>query len=131
MNGLTEFTGLLQGHSYPPDEKVRQELISTVRRVIGPIASPDKIHWAPGLPKTRSGKIMRKLAAHNNTALQQHRNGSVLFTDNALSSAPLDACRAVAFWPAVHVSRPCGGGPMITHSKHLSSAQAATPATAV
>lgn len=32
-----------------------------VRRVIGPIATPDVIHWAPGLPKTRSGKIMRRI----------------------------------------------------------------------
>ena len=32
-----------------------------VREVIGPIASPDVIHWAPGLPKTRSGKIMRRI----------------------------------------------------------------------
>ena len=32
-----------------------------VRQVIGPIATPDVIHWAPGLPKTRSGKIMRRI----------------------------------------------------------------------
>ena len=32
-----------------------------VRTVIGPIATPDVIHWAPGLPKTRSGKIMRRI----------------------------------------------------------------------
>ena len=32
-----------------------------VREVIGPIATPDVIHWAPGLPKTRSGKIMRRI----------------------------------------------------------------------
>ncbi|KAK9864775.1 hypothetical protein WJX84_003544 [Apatococcus fuscideae] len=59
--GIYAFVSLMEGHSYPPDEKVRQELISTVRRVIGPIATPDKIHWAPGLPKTRSGKIMRRI----------------------------------------------------------------------
>ena len=48
----------VQGHDYPPEANVRKELIDTVRRVIGPIATPDCIHWAPGLPKTRSGKIM-------------------------------------------------------------------------
>ncbi len=51
-----------------PDEKLRVELREWVRREIGPIASPDVIQWAPGLPKTRSGKIMRrilrKIAAH-------------------------------------------------------------------
>ena len=42
-------------------EGLRTELVSWVRREIGPIASPDAIHWAPGLPKTRSGKIMRRI----------------------------------------------------------------------
>jgi acetyl-CoA synthetase len=36
-------------------------LVQHVRHEIGPIASPDVIHWAPGLPKTRSGKIMRRI----------------------------------------------------------------------
>jgi acetyl-CoA synthetase len=35
--------------------------VHQVRKVIGPIATPDIIHWAPGLPKTRSGKIMRRI----------------------------------------------------------------------
>ena len=35
--------------------------MQTIRSVIGPFASPDVIHWAPGLPKTRSGKIMRRI----------------------------------------------------------------------
>jgi acetyl-CoA synthetase len=43
------------------DEATRKEIIQTVRRIIGPIASPDVIQWAPGLPKTRSGKIMRRI----------------------------------------------------------------------
>ena len=38
-------------------------LVGHVRKEIGPIASPDVIHWAPGLPKTRSGKIMRRILA--------------------------------------------------------------------
>ena len=44
-----------------PDDALRQELIGLVRKEIGPIASPDLIQWAPGLPKTRSGKIMRRI----------------------------------------------------------------------
>ena len=37
------------------------ELVKWVRKEIGPIASPDWLQWAPGLPKTRSGKIMRRI----------------------------------------------------------------------
>ena len=44
-----------------PDDELRNELIQWVRKEIGPIASPDLIQWAPGLPKTRSGKIMRRI----------------------------------------------------------------------
>ena len=44
-----------------PSEDLRKELVAWVRREIGPIASPDAIQWAPGLPKTRSGKIMRRI----------------------------------------------------------------------
>ena len=44
-----------------PDESLRKELILWVRKEIGPIASPDYLQWAPGLPKTRSGKIMRRI----------------------------------------------------------------------
>jgi len=42
-------------------EDLRKELIQFVRKEIGPIATPDLIQWAPGLPKTRSGKIMRRI----------------------------------------------------------------------
>ncbi|HEX8413750.1 MAG TPA: acetyl-coenzyme A synthetase, partial [Sphingomicrobium sp.] len=44
-----------------PTEELRKELVTWVRKEIGPIASPDLIQWAPGLPKTRSGKIMRRI----------------------------------------------------------------------
>ncbi|HUW80845.1 MAG TPA: acetate--CoA ligase, partial [Acidocella sp.] len=44
-----------------PSEELRVELIAWVRKEIGPIAAPDVIQWAPGLPKTRSGKIMRRI----------------------------------------------------------------------
>jgi acyl-coenzyme A synthetase/AMP-(fatty) acid ligase len=43
-----------------PTEDLRKELVNWVRHEIGPFAHPDIIQWAPGLPKTRSGKILRK-----------------------------------------------------------------------
>ncbi len=44
-----------------PSDALRKELIAHVRKEIGPIATPDYLQWAPGLPKTRSGKIMRRI----------------------------------------------------------------------
>jgi acetyl-CoA synthetase len=44
-----------------PTEALRQELLQLVRKEIGAIATPDVIQWATGLPKTRSGKIMRRI----------------------------------------------------------------------
>ena len=46
---------------YEPSDDLRAELRTWVRKEIGPIASPDLLQWAPGLPKTRSGKIMRRI----------------------------------------------------------------------
>lgn len=53
------FVTLKQG--IEPSDALRAELIQGVRKEIGPIATPDIIQWAPGLPKTRSGKIMRRI----------------------------------------------------------------------
>jgi acetyl-CoA synthetase len=44
-----------------PNDELKKELVLWVRKEIGPIASPDWLQWAPGLPKTRSGKIMRRI----------------------------------------------------------------------
>ena len=44
-----------------PNDELKRELVAQVRRIIGPHATPDVIHWAPALPKTRSGKIMRRI----------------------------------------------------------------------
>ena len=44
-----------------PSEELRKELVAWVRKEISAIATPDAIQWAPGLPKTRSGKIMRRI----------------------------------------------------------------------
>ncbi len=57
--GIYCYVTLMNGEE--PTEELRQELRKWVRTEIGPIASPDLIQWAPGLPKTRSGKIMRRI----------------------------------------------------------------------
>jgi acetyl-CoA synthetase len=57
--GIYAYVSLQEGSL--PSEETRQEIIQTVRKVIGPIASPDVIHWTQYLPKTRSGKIMRRI----------------------------------------------------------------------
>ncbi len=57
--GIYAFVTLVKG--VEPTELLRKELVQQVRKEIGPIASPDVIQWAPGLPKTRSGKIMRRI----------------------------------------------------------------------
>lgn len=57
--GIYAYVSLKNGET--PSEELRSELIQWVRKQIGPIASPDKLQWAPHLPKTRSGKIMRRI----------------------------------------------------------------------
>ncbi|MCG5243043.1 acetate--CoA ligase [Azospirillum doebereinerae] len=69
--GIYAYVTLNAGET--PTEELRKELVAWVRKEIGPIASPDLIQWAPGLPKTRSGKIMRrilrKIAANEHDSL--------------------------------------------------------------
>jgi acetyl-CoA synthetase len=57
--GIYAYVTLMSGEQ--PTEDLRKELVGWVRKEIGPIASPDLIQFAPGLPKTRSGKIMRRI----------------------------------------------------------------------
>jgi acetyl-CoA synthetase len=57
--GLYVYVTLMQGEE--PSDELKKELVQWVRKEIGPIASPDVIQWAPGMPKTRSGKIMRRI----------------------------------------------------------------------
>ena len=57
--GIYAYVTLVAGEE--PTEALRKELVAWVRKEIGPIATPDAIQWAPGLPKTRSGKIMRRI----------------------------------------------------------------------
>ncbi|MCY4565791.1 MAG: AMP-binding protein, partial [Gammaproteobacteria bacterium] len=58
--GIYAFVTLMAGSNEDPDELLK-ELIALVRREIGPFARPDVIQFSPGLPKTRSGKIMRRI----------------------------------------------------------------------
>ena len=58
--GIYAFVTLMLDHQ-PGNNELVEELIGLVRTQIGPIAKPDFIQWAPGLPKTRSGKIMRRI----------------------------------------------------------------------
>jgi hypothetical protein len=57
--GIYAYVTLMQNET--PSEELRKELIAWVRKEISPIATPDVVQWAPGLPKTRSGKIMRRI----------------------------------------------------------------------
>ena len=57
--GIYAYVTLKAGET--TSEELRKELVQWVRKEIGPIATPDAIQWAPGLPKTRSGKIMRRI----------------------------------------------------------------------
>jgi acetyl-CoA synthetase len=57
--GIYAYVTLKTGNEYT--DALKKELVGHVRKEIGPIASPDVIQWAPGLPKTRSGKIMRRI----------------------------------------------------------------------
>jgi len=57
--GIYAYVTLMGGEAYT--DELRKELSDWVRKEIGPIAKPDLIQWAPGLPKTRSGKIMRRI----------------------------------------------------------------------
>src|ERR1700726_30343 len=69
--GIYAYVTLKTGNE--PSEALRKELIGWVRKQISPIAAPDLVQWAPNLPKTRSGKIMRrilrKIAANEHGAL--------------------------------------------------------------
>ena len=57
--GIYAYVTLVAGE--PQTEELQKELVAHVRKMIGPTATPDHLQWAPGLPKTRSGKIMRRI----------------------------------------------------------------------
>jgi len=87
---------LLNGEA--PTEELRKALIAHVRSEIGPIATPDHLQWAPGLPKTRSGKIMRrilrKIAEAGSTELGPEQLGDTsTLADPAVVQSLVDARR--------------------------------------
>ena len=65
----------------PSSDELRSELTQWVRKHLSPIATPDRVQWAPGLPKTRSGKIMRRILrkiAENAMATAEQKNAQAL-----------------------------------------------------
>ncbi len=61
IKGQGVYAYIIYEHVHGDENLTRQDILQTVTRVIGPIAKPDKIQFVPGLPKTRSGKIMRRI----------------------------------------------------------------------
>ena len=61
IKGQAIYAYVIYDGSHGDSNLSKQDIIQTVSRIIGPIAKPDKIQFVPGLPKTRSGKIMRRI----------------------------------------------------------------------
>jgi acetyl-CoA synthetase len=61
IKGQGIYAFVITEKKHPEDERSKQDILETVSRIIGPIAKPDKIQYVNGLPKTRSGKIMRRI----------------------------------------------------------------------
>ncbi|MBL7742486.1 MAG: acetate--CoA ligase [Chitinophagaceae bacterium] len=61
VKGQGIYAYVIYEHMHVDENLTRQDILQTVTRIIGPIAKPDKIQFVPGLPKTRSGKIMRRI----------------------------------------------------------------------
>jgi acetyl-CoA synthetase len=61
IKGQGIFAYVTLQHNVAKTDDLKKALVAHVRKVVGPIASPDQIQWADGLPKTRSGKIMRRV----------------------------------------------------------------------
>ena len=61
IKGQGIYAYVIIGHLHVDENETKQDILQTVTRIIGPIAKPDKIQFVSGLPKTRSGKIMRRV----------------------------------------------------------------------
>jgi len=61
IKGQAIYAFVIFSHMHDDAEHTRKDLLETVTRIIGPIARPEKIQFVSGLPKTRSGKIMRRI----------------------------------------------------------------------
>ena len=86
--GIYAYVTLILGED--PTEDLRKELVQWVRKEIGPIASPDLIQWAPGLPKTRSGKIMRRILRKIAANEQDELGDTTTLADPAVVSDLVD-----------------------------------------
>ena len=88
--GIYAYVTLIAGEV--PSDELRQQLVAHVRKEIGPLATPDHLQWAPGLPKTRSGKIMRRIlrkiaeAGSSELGLEQLGDTSTLADPSVVSS---------------------------------------------
>ena len=80
--GIYAFVTLAAGKQ--PSEEIKNAVIQTVRAEIGPIASPDIIQWSPGLPKSRSGKIMRRILRKIATHEEDHIGDTSTLADPAV-----------------------------------------------
>lgn len=61
IKGQGIYAYVILSHTHGTEDSTRKDIFATVSRIIGPIARPDKIQFVTGLPKTRSGKIMRRI----------------------------------------------------------------------
>ncbi|HAI83509.1 MAG TPA: acetyl-coenzyme A synthetase, partial [Chitinophagaceae bacterium] len=77
---------IYNGHHVGDEELTRRDILQTVTRIIGPIAKPDKIQFVSGLPKTRSGKIMRRILRK----IAENELGSLGDTSTLLDPAVVD-----------------------------------------
>ena len=86
--GIYAYVTLMTG--VEPTEELRKDLMQQVRKEIGPIASPDAIQFAPGLPKTRSGKIMRRILRKIAEGELQNLGDTTTLADPAVISNLVD-----------------------------------------
>ena len=82
--GIYAYVTLMSGEH--PNEALRAELVAWVRKEIGPIASPDMIQFSPGLPKTRSGKIMRARSLRTTSQSRRRRLADPTVVDDLVNN---------------------------------------------
>jgi len=84
IKGQGIYAYVICDHFHGSEETMRQDIVQTVARIIGPIAKPDKIQFVPGLPKTRSGKIMRRILRKIAEGETQHFGDTSTLLDPAV-----------------------------------------------
>jgi hypothetical protein len=91
--GIWAYVTLIEGIEY--SGHLKKELAMVVRETIGPFAAPDVIHWAPGLPKTRSGKIMRRVL-RKIAAYEEDQLGDVSMGNGGLTLRSISLMKSLA-----------------------------------